>query len=201
MCRFVVEGVVEEQGTVENLVVHAGVVVLFCGYMDFTVDGLLKWWPLALLLFGLSFPKVFLPTLESLGSGTDAGSLVVGAFLALCLFTFVSPVYVLRQFVVRFQGLNNSLRDFDESNRPPATEPTLLKQTQNEYAAQKTTAVVVAALRPMGKVKIGEKELNARHIFGTFIDSGTTVMVTGMQNGLLLVREANIGADFSSGSD
>jgi membrane-bound ClpP family serine protease len=86
------------------------------------------------------------------------------------------------------------LKDF-LSNRPPATEPTLLKQTPNEYADQKTTAVVVAALRPMGKVKIGEKEHNARHIFGTFIDSGTTVMVTGMQNGLLLVREAIGEAD------
>ena len=57
----------------------------------------------------------------------------------------------------------------------------------------------------MGKVKIGEKEHNARHLFGTFIDSGTTVIVTDLQKGLLLVREAigeaDTGVDISSGSD
>ena len=56
-----------------------------------------------------------------------------------------------------------------------------------------------------GQSEVGEKEHNARHLFGTFIDSGTTVIVTDIQKGLLLVREAigeaDTGVDISSGSD
>lgn len=171
--------------------------------MEFTVDGVLKWSPLALILFALSFPRigVYLGHLAPGGSGGE----IFAAFLAALIVTFIVPVYLLRQFVLSFYEVKLGWENFSISNLPPATEPTLLKQTPNEHADQKTTAIVVAALRPMGKVKIGEKEHNARHLFGTFIDSGTTVIVTDIQKGLLLVREAigeaDTGVDISSGSD
>ena len=187
-----------------NLVVNAGVVVLFCGCMEFTVDGLLKWSPLALILFALSFPRIGV-YLGHLAPGGSGGEVFFAAFLAALIVTFIVPVYLLRQFVLSFHGVKLAWENFSRSNLPPEVESRKLKHTPNEYADQQTTAVVVAALRPMGKVKIGEKKYNARHIFGTLIDSGTKVMVTGMQNGLLLVREVIVegdtGAGISSGTE
>lgn len=187
-----------------NLVVHAGVVALFCGCMEFTVDGLLKWSPLALILFGLSFPRIGV-YLGHLAPGGSGGEIFFAAFLAALIVTFIVPVYLLRQFVLSFHGMKLAWENFSRSNLPPEVESKTLKYTLNEYADQQTTAVVIAALRPMGKVKIGEKEHNARHIFGTFLDSGTTVMVNGIQNGQLLVREVIVEGDtragISSGTD
>ena len=101
-----------------------------------------------------------------LAPGGSGGEIFFAAFLAALIVTFIVPVYLLRQFVLSFYEVKLAWENFSISNLPPATEPTLLKQTPNEYADQQTTAVVVAALKPMGKVKIGEKEYNARHIFG-----------------------------------
>lgn len=178
--------------TIRNAIAHAGVVWFFCGVVELTLDRLLMWSPLALVLFALSFPRIA----EVIGSGVggmgDLPDIVVVAFVATCFVMFVLPVYLLRQFVLGFVGIRQFLRDRDAlkslADDLPAESP--FKPVIQNAISPGTEGVVLAALKPIGKVKIDEVEYNARHNLGAFVDSGTNVLVTRTENGLLIVGEA-----------
>lgn len=177
---------------VRNAVAHAAIVWLFCGVLRFSVDRLVVWSPLALVLFALSFPRIAEAIGSGLGGMFDLPAMIFAAFVATCFVMFVLPIYLLRQFVIRPDGIPELLRrrfaaDLVDGGLP-AESP--FKPVISENVAAGTAGVVVAALKPIGKVKVNAIEYNARHRLGAFVNSGTNVLVTRTENGLLIVGEA-----------
>lgn len=176
---------------VRILAVHVAIVLVFCGWMRCSVDRVLFWSPLILFLFALSFGAVFERFMNLISLFMD--NLIVGAAVCSFLTVFVLPIYLLRQFVLDFRGIRRAGLNFAKANLPPerAPVPTLMKPASDDLIPNGTPAVVVATLRPLGKVRVNEKEMNARHRFGAFVEAGSVVEVAGQENGVLLIRESD----------
>jgi len=186
---------------IRNALAHAIFLAVLVGWGDWTVDQILEWSPLWLVLFALSFPSVLEVLARIMLGGATGGSsafdaapgLVFVAFCAACYVVFVGPFFFLRQLVVGFVDLRHVRNRFLEWQREPFIQDkptaTAAVAPQQNSVPIGVHAVVIATLRPLGKVRIGDTEHNARHVANKFVDSGSSVEVTGHEDGLLLVKE------------
>jgi membrane-bound ClpP family serine protease len=90
------------------------------------------------------------------------------------------PIYVLKQFVLGFP-------DRDILIPPPPTE----HSPPNDLShLNLSTGTVVATLKPCGTVQIDGSVHSATTANGQYLDSGTSIHVTGVRNTLLVVMAA-----------
>ena len=109
---------------------------------------------------------------------------ILAAFVATCFVVFVGPFYLLRQLVVGFVDVRATRKRFtDWQQEPFMPDPeTASGQAVQDAVPAGTQAVVVATLRPQGKVRIASTEYQARHAFGQFVELDTLVQITGSRN-------------------
>lgn len=186
---------------VRNLLAHYLFVVVMCAWGTWTIDQLLMWSPLWLVLLALSFPQVLgfvFSLVADLSPGFDGvPAAILAAFVATCFVVFVGPFYFLRQLVVGFvdvRAAQQRFTDWQQEAFTPAAETAGGPAVEEPFPAG-TQGVVIATLRPQGKVRIGSTEYQARHAFGQFVERDTAVHVTGRQGELLLVKEIQVDSD------
>lgn len=150
---------------VRLLVIHAAAIYILCVVGEMPVNVYLV---MTAVLYAISSA----PDLIGGGSNVVEFAFVLAIFL---------PAYLLRQFVLGFPDADEVIL------KPPKSSKS------NEPPPRKSdTGTVVATLRPMGKVELAGEQFNAVSAYGTMIDVGTPIRVTGQRGDTILVAEHRI---------
>ncbi len=105
-----------------------------------------------------------------------------GGFLAFLMLPGLIVGVIIQQFILGFPI------QFD---LVPSPQPTGNNNSQQHELAQHigTHAITATPLKPIGDITINDRRLVAVSESGSYIDAGTNILVTGVRNTSLLVRE------------
>ncbi|MDB5387523.1 MAG: hypothetical protein JWM11_3169 [Planctomycetaceae bacterium] len=145
------------------VVVFASAIGIFCVWFGVPAN-------VFLVLSGVFLLLVRFANLDAV-PGNNAFEVAVGLMILL-------PVYVLKQFVLGFP-------DRDEVFLTPPAETFVPPDFSHLNAA---LGIVVATLKPSGKVQIDNAVYSATTEDGKLLDTGTAIRVSGMRNAVLVVR-------------
>ena len=156
-------------------VVYAMCYILLCFGL-----GLPVWWLAGIvILFVLLFP------LATMRWSRQISFLEVMAADPICggiVFTFLSPVYVVKQFILGFPERDQIVLSPPKWDGPPA-KPSIKPAIDNVKFA-----TVTATLRPLGRIECNGVRYDATSFDGTIVDVGQNVEVCAFQNRLFVVR-------------
>lgn len=143
------------------LMVYAIAAVVLCDWIGVRVVNFLLALPFAYLMacVGANAPL-----------GTTAGEFVIGMMIFL-------PFLLIREFVLGFP-----------MGEPLCPEPPVVPVNPTPPPRQADEGIVVATLRPMGRIQIGDEQFDAASFDGNWVEVNEAVQVCGQRGTVYLVQ-------------